>query len=986
MSDLPSRPEPFFGRDSLIGFPGRKLKNYFVIMLVVFFLLPFISRGARRAIESNNNDVRDWLPPNYIESTELKWFQEHFVGEQFALVSWDDCTLGNTQKLDLLVQKLVPDHPKSDRTEAHKLYKSVLTGPQAIEQLTSEPLSLSYDEAVKRLEGALVGPDLDGKGHAGRTTCLVVTLSKEGSKNNKRKREALEGIREAARQCAIPIEGAERIRMGGPPVDNVTIDIEGERTLIRLAVLSGLVGVLLSYLCFRSFKLTGMVFAVGVLSAGISLAIVFYYSVFEMSVLDYDRPYFGSVDAILMSMPAVVYVLGLSGAIHIINYYRDARREQGLRGAVETALSHGWAPCTLAALTTAVGLASLFTSDIMPIRKFGTFSAVGVLTTLTLLFSYLPAALHRFPPSDDRRKKKSDGSVEHSNHPRFNAALHAVARFIIGRHAIVATLGMLVLVFFAVGMTRIETQVQLLKLFDANAPIIDDYAWLEHHLGNLVPMEVIVRVDAEHLRKTNEDAEADGQRYRMNMFERMELAERIHRQVETLPQVDRAMSVATFGPNLNIRRSGVTRLVDPRNVLSRQMEKHRGELLAGDYLRNERFLMTDAHEKHLTTSTGAELLRVSARLPALDDIDYGQFVKNIEKAVEPVLDGYAQRDMIVAALHADQRRLRMSKVCLIYESSPEADSTGTLADLRLLRDLLRGAGAKVTAFNAQSLAEANPDQLEGVKKALASMDCIATLPDFETPDVLPDGPTAIHLDHLEIIPHTVTPGVGAAYTGVVPLVYKTQRQLLISLRESMAWACGLIVIVMIVVFRSLPAGMLTMIPNVFPIVLVFGALGWLGIKVDIGIMMCASVALGVAVDDTVHFLTWFRTGIQQGMNNKQATMLAYERCGTAMLQTTVIGGLGLSVFAASTFTPTQQFGLLMVTLLAAALLGDLIVLPAILSGWFGKFFCGGIRKLAPVETQVEDADAPAAEASHSSPAVTKHGKVRKDLPHSPLRT
>ena len=56
--------------------------------------------------------------------------------------------------------------------------------------------------------------------------------------------------------------------MGGPPVDNITIDKEGEATLMRLASLSGIVGIALSYWCFRSFKLTGIVFAVGVLSAG----------------------------------------------------------------------------------------------------------------------------------------------------------------------------------------------------------------------------------------------------------------------------------------------------------------------------------------------------------------------------------------------------------------------------------------------------------------------------------------------------------------------------------------------------------------------------------------------------------------------------------------------------------------------------------------------------------------------------------------------
>ena len=70
-------------------------------------------------------------------------------------------------------------------------------------------------------------------------------------------------------------------------------------------------------------------------------------------------------------------------------------------------------------------------------------------------------------------------------------------------------------------------------------------------------------------------------------------------------------------------------------------------------------------------------------------------------------------------------------------------------------------------------------------------------------------------------------------------------------------------------------------------------------------MMTASVALGIAVDDTVHFLTWFRHGMESNMTYQEAIIQAYERCGSAITQTTLISGLGLSVFMFSTFTPIR---------------------------------------------------------------------------------
>jgi len=223
--------------------------------------------------------------------------------------------------------------------------------------------------------------------------------------------------------------------------------------LIRLASLSGIVGFALSYWCFRSIKLTGIVFAVGVLSAGISLAIVFYFGILEMKWTGLTTARLGTVDAILMSMPAVVYVLGLSGAIHIVNYYRDARRDQGLEGAAETAVKLGWGPCALAAFTTAVGLGSLYTSDILPIKKFGMFTAIGVLATVGVLFTVLPVFLHRFPVSDALVRRQSGGRDD-DHLPKWAKNIFG---FVVRRHTLTCVMWAVVMTTFAFGMTRIKS-------------------------------------------------------------------------------------------------------------------------------------------------------------------------------------------------------------------------------------------------------------------------------------------------------------------------------------------------------------------------------------------------------------------------------------------------------------------------------------------------------------------------------------------------
>jgi predicted RND superfamily exporter protein len=133
-------------------------------------------------------------------------------------------------------------------------------------------------------------------------------------------------------------------------------------------------------------------------------------------------------------------------------------------------------------------------------------------------------------------------------------------------------------------------------------------------------------------------------------------------------------------------------------------------------------------------------------------------------------------------------------------------------------------------------------------------------------------------------------------------------------------------------------GLVVILPNALPVLLVFGGMGWLGIPVDIGSMMAASIALGVAVDDTIHFLAWFRDDLVALGDRRLAVLSAYRRSATATMQAALINGLGLSVFATSSFTPTKRFGWLMLAILIAGMVAELIMCPSLLFGPMGKVF------------------------------------------------
>ena len=180
--------------------------------------------------------------------------------------------------------------------------------------------------------------------------------------------------------------------------------------------------------------------------------------------------------------------------------------------------------------------------------------------------------------------------------------------------------------------------------------------------------------------------------------------------------------------------------------------------------------------------------------------------------------------------------------------------------------------------------------------------------------------------------------VSMLITGAIPLVHRAQAQLLSDLIESYIVAFILIWLTMIVLLRGFWPGTLSMVPNIFPTAIVFGVMGWMKFPVDMGSMMTASVALGIAVDGTLHYLTWFYRGLENGMSRYESIRFGYVHCANALTQAAIVCGLGMLVFVLSDFVPMARFSWLLFILLFIALIGDLIIFPAMLYSPLGKMF------------------------------------------------
>jgi len=668
------------------------------VFCLLLCLLPLTIMAAITAIISNVNDVRDWLPKHYKETGQYEWFRERFGSEEFVIVSWPGCTLEDARLKQL--SSILAERSRSEESLGNPpLFTEIMTGRELVDDLTGVGAGLSLNQALNRLQGTIIGPDL-------QQTCVVVTLSENSPTHL---RYVLSEIRKATVESGVPDED---VHLGGPVVVNDAIDKASSQSLVRLAGMAAFVGLVIAWLSFREVRLTIIVFI----------------------------------------------------------------------------------------------------SDLAPIRMFGLFSAVGVLLSLAMQLIGLPALLCMWP--NKKSFPKTTPAISEKVPATSAWGWQWFAQLIAKRHFWFVALYVILAISGLAGLARIETSIQIMRLFANDAPIISNYDWLERNLCAMIPLEVVIRFDEpsqsedKNRPATNQEPNAD-KGVDNASYQRLELIREIHDSIAQIDGVSGCLSGATFARPVRQAPPSIRRVLE--NV---RLKQTRARLVEAGYL---------------SITPEDESWRISLRVSAGEDLDYGEFQQFIRKQVEPILE-------------------------------------------------------RERAESGQELS--------------------------------------------------------AVYTGAVPIIYKARRSLLNGLTLGFGTDVFLVMVAGIVLMKNWSSGLLLGLTCVFPMTMVFGLMGWCNWVVDIGTVMAPCVALGVTVDDSIHFLLWFRRGTKTGLDRSQAILLAYETCGRAMLQSWGVIGLGLAVFALSSFVPTFRFGILTLSLLTASLVSNLIFLPAFLAGPLGTFIAG----------------------------------------------
>lgn len=175
------------------------------------------------------------------------------------------------------------------------------------------------------------------------------------------------------------------------------------------------------------------------------------------------------------------------------------------------------------------------------------------------------------------------------------------------------------------------------------------------------------------------------------------------------------------------------------------------------------------------------------------------------------------------------------------------------------------------------------------------------------------------------------PGIHVRPTGTVVLLNQSADTLVWGQVTGIWQELFALWLLLAFLFLSLRVGLLALIPNVIPTVILFGIMGWTGITLNVSTSMIAAIAIGIAIDDTIHLLSSFNAELRRSGSQEQAVLYAIRSAGQAAVFISVALAAGFFIVCLSNFQPVQHFGLLSGVTMGVALVTELFFTPALLA-------------------------------------------------------
>lgn len=797
--------------------------------------------------------------------------------------------------------------------------KPVPSDAAALAAIKAEILGLDY------LAGSLVS--VDG------TSAMLVCQLRDGRGTGLSTKAAAEAVRKAAQALAPP--PGTRLHFAGAPFIAEAAANGSQEDLKRLAPY--VVGVILLLILASLGSIRAALLTVGTVGLGIL------WTLGAMAWL--GQP----LTLISSSLPVILVALGSAYAVHLLVWYLEHDADP-----VDMVANLGW-PIVVTALTTVAGFLSFLVMDLAPMREFGWQMALGTAICSALALFMAPALLHLLPLPP--RQPSAVGL-------RIDGWMVRLARWSRANRTLVLLAVVPVAVFFAWQIPKIETRMETSSFFEpGSAPDLAEQ-FMEREFGGSVFLQILVTGDIR------DPAVLD----RVAAFEdRLRAVEGVTR-VESIANV---LSIVHEGLKGQRRLSRERKEIAQMGFLARRTDQAVG-------------LLVDESWTGALIQVGIGGFDTGRVLPMTDRIralaaeslpEYAAMVPRGAPGTEGVVRDAAER---IALLAGGGRPGLAAELAAVLESAARPDTAALAAKVKEVLDreigedemMELGAEGALAALEAQVTEAAaaralTPERFIAIAKQHAAASELEDNTSFErgaryletqvseairplmTGDsvervraLVGEVPKAVNLRIAAIVDDLLQPEwvIGTstpppAPEGGEPMtpIHATvsgypvlQQAMTDSVQHNQTWSLlvslPLVLLVMIVVFKSLLGGLLGAIPSVLTLLVTFGLMGLFPSKLplDIGASMLSSIALGTGIDYAIHFMWRYREG---GLS------AAMRTTGRSILINAAEITAGFVILAWATIVPMARFGLLTAETLLVAALATLVLLPALLDWW-----------------------------------------------------
>lgn len=575
--------------------------------------------------------------------------------------------------------------------------------------------------------------------------------------------------------------------------------------------------------------------------------------------------------SILMALiPPLMIVIGIPNCVFLMTKFHQELKEHGNKvKALSLVIQRVGLATFLTNLTTALGFATFIFTNSEKLMEFGIVASINIMFVFIISICILPII-------SSFSKAPKEKHLKHLERTFAVKMIQGIVYLIQKKRPWVYITTLLLIFVSIVGMLQIKVTGNLTGDLPDTDPIKTDLEFIQNHFGGAIPYEVMIDYKEEGRLKGPQA---------LKLLSKIDEAQKVFDRDSLFSQ---SISLVNFLKVVNMAYYGNDSSFYqlPNKIALRNL---------GKYIQN--FNMTNANGGGLSIKelldTNTTTLRIRCQMVDIGSYDVATKTKIVAKQLDSIFNPDKQE---------------MERIFKHIKAKPNSAYVDTLFN------------AYPNLYNELAdLISKNNNDLK-TKFAEKGFDIPFIKSFYQKKNITDDLRKAIDFQYYDL-----------TFTGTSVVASEGTQYLVINLFSSLLFAIILIAVLMALLFRSWRMVLISLIPNLIPLIMTAGIMGWFGIPLKPSTLLVFSIAFGISVDDTIHFLAKYR----QLLKNKEwdiqgCIVTGVKESGLGMFYTSIVLFCGFSVFTFSSFGGTQALGLLISITLLIAMITNLLILPSLL--------------------------------------------------------